>query len=366
MFVFLLDITLYSAHTSYTHLLTIMCTSCANVHIIYVHRMQTQTAANKLSPVRLLHHIIRTEGMSNIYKGVGPPLLSLSIVNTLSFTSYSYFRTNYFHGTDGWDYRNAFSGMMGAPLFGIVTTPENFIKTQMQLDNVQAERKRISIDSNNSNGQQQQQRQRIQQPQQKQQLSGRFTSSFQCAKTLIQSHGPRTLYTGHFINTIREAAFVGTYFFCYEGYKTEFQKLLASIENRISSSNNANNRQESSHWSTTFAIPMAGGCAGASAWALTFPLDCVRAGVQGQHIPLSSTVQLQKQGSIEILKHLIKTKGFTGLYAGVSPSIARAFIVSGTRFSAYEGALWLCRWSGLTSSNRSAQYNDEGPGAYDD
>ena len=338
-----------------------------NVHIIiYVHRMQTQTAANKLSPVRLLHHIIRTEGMSNIYKGVGPSLLSLSIVITFSFTSYSYFRTNLFHGTDGWDYRNAFSGMMGAPLFGIVTTPEIFIKTQMQLDNVQAERKRISIDNNNSNGQQQQQRQRIQQPQQKLQLSGRFTSSFQCAKTLVQSHGPRILYTGHFINTIREAAFVGTYFFCYEGYKTEFQKLLASIENRISSSNNANNRQESSHWSTTFAIPMAGGCAGASAWALTFPLDCVRAGVQGQHISLSSTVQLQKQGSIETLKHLIKTKGFTGLYAGVSPSIARAFIVSGTRFSAYEGALWLCRWSGLTSSNRSAQYNDEGPGAYDD
>ena len=35
---------------------------------------------------------------------------------------------------------NAFSGMMAAPVFGIITTPENFVKTQMQLDNVQNER----------------------------------------------------------------------------------------------------------------------------------------------------------------------------------------------------------------------------------
>ena len=33
--------------------------------------------------------------------------------------------------------------MIGAPLFGLVTTPENFIKTQMQLDNVQSEREKM-------------------------------------------------------------------------------------------------------------------------------------------------------------------------------------------------------------------------------
>lgn len=96
---------------------------------------------------------------------------------------------------------------------------------------------------------------------------------------------------------------------------------------------------------------MAGGFAGASAWAITFPLDCVRAGMQGQPILSSSsspsTAQFQKQGSLEIFKDLLLRKGFTGLYAGVTPSIARAFLVSGSRFSAYEGALWLCQWSGL-------------------
>ena len=49
-------------------------------------RMQTQVASStmKLSPLSLLRHILQTEGLTSLYKGVGPPLLSLSIVNTLS------------------------------------------------------------------------------------------------------------------------------------------------------------------------------------------------------------------------------------------------------------------------------------------
>jgi solute carrier family 25 carnitine/acylcarnitine transporter 20/29 len=83
--------------------------------------------------------------------------------------------------------------------------------------------------------------------------------------------------------------------------------------------------------------------------------------VQGQPISSSpSKGRLQKQGALEILKRLLETKGFTGLYAGVRPSIARAFLVSGSRFSAYEGALWLCRQGGLTSSGKVSRYGDEG------
>jgi len=306
-------------------------------------RMQTQlscSATKQLSTLSLLAQILRTEGISSVYKGVGPPLLSLSIVNTLSFTSYSYFRQNHFHGQDGWDYKNTLSGMMGAPIFGLVTTPENFLKTQMQLDNVRRERENM------------QKSQFVGEKQiiQRNKLRGKFTSSFHCARTLVSSHGIPVLYTGHVINTFREAAFVGTYFFCYEGYKAEFRQLLLGIDNLICSSvDNTNNCK--TPWFTPLAVPMAGGCAGATAWAFTFPMDCVRAGVQGQLIPSSPSLEpAKKQGALEILKHLLQSKGFSGLYAGVSPSIARAFLVSGSRFSAYEGALWLCRWSGLTSS----------------
>ena len=84
------------------------------------------------------------------------------------------------------------------------------------------------------------------------------------------------------------------------------------------------------------AIPVAGGLSGAMSWFISFPLDCIRAGVQGQRMPPG-------KGAFQVCRELIQTRGIRGLYAGSSASIARAFLVSGSRFSAYEGALSLLR-----------------------
>lgn len=245
-------------------------------------RMQTQNHGGGMTSVAL--RIVRTEGITSLYRGIAPPLVSLSIVNTVGFTSYSYFREVVFQGKNGWDYRNTLSGMMGTPIFSLITTPENFIKTQMQLDNVNTRR---------------------------------FHSSFHCASTLVKEHGPTVLYTGHVVNTVREAAFMASYFYVYEGLREFFLDYMQAKT----------------------AVPVAGGCAGALSWFFSFPLDCVRAGVQGRDLNDKN----QAKGAIKILQKLLQTRGVVGLYAGVGPSIARAFLVSGSRFSAYEGALWLLR-----------------------
>jgi len=57
--------------------------------------------------------------------------------------------------------------------------------------------------------------------------------------------------------------------------------------------------------------------------------------------PTGEVLALQKLKSMDVLKDLLKTKGWRGLYSGVSPSIMRAFVVSGSRFSAYEFAVKL-------------------------
>ena len=136
-----------------------------------------------------------------------------------------------------------------------------------------------------------------------------------------------------------------------------------SYGNKSSPRSNVVDAKNDSSWSTSLAIPIAGGFAGATSWFLTFPMDCVRAGVQGQLISTSSSTSIQHQGAMETFKQLLQTKGLTGLYAGVAPSIARAFLVSGSRFSAYEGALYLCRLSGLTDQH-SGKYKD-GPVSYE-
>jgi solute carrier family 25 carnitine/acylcarnitine transporter 20/29 len=246
-------------------------------------RLQTGVVDSNQNILSIGRGIVRQEGLSGMYKGVGPPLISLSILNTTTFTQYAYFRELYM-ANPGWDYRNFLAGISCAPVSGIVSTVENLVKTQMQLDNIKPQKE--------------------------------FTSSFNCVTTLIGRYSPSIVYTGHVVNTIREACFLGPYFLLYEGMRETLVR-IPGINIKV-------------------AVPVAGGLAGASSWFISFPLDCIRAGVQGQPLPPT-------KGAVQVVKELLQERGFRGLYAGSSASIARAFLVSGTRFSAYETALWLIR-----------------------
>ena len=245
-------------------------------------RMQTSATRSGQSIFSIGRGIVRAEGIGALYKGVAPPLISLSILNTMTFAQYTFFREAY-NANPGVDWRNFLAGASCAPASGIVSTVENLVKTQMQLDNV---------------------------------TRRQFRGSWHCVRNLVGNHGPAILYTGHAVNTIREAVFVSHYFFIYEAVR---EALISQQVLGIQS-----------------AVPVAGGLAGASAWFISFPLDCVRAGVQGQSLPPT-------RGSFRVFRDLIAERGVRGLYSGASASIARAFLVSGSRFSAYEGALWLIR-----------------------
>lgn len=244
-------------------------------------RLQTG-ATQKTNIFAVGRSIYVNEGFSAMYRGLTPPLISLSILSTTTFAQYRFYR-EYYNANPGWDYRNYLAGISCAPFAGIVSTIENLVKTQMQLDNV---------------------------------TKKQYHNSFHCVKTLIQSHGPSIVYTGHVVNTLREAAFLGNYFFVYEGMR-EYLVTKSSIGVQI-------------------GVPISGGFCGALSWFLSFPLDCVRAGVQGQPLP-------PQKSAYQILIALLKDRGIKGLYTGASASIARAFLVSGSRFSAYEGALWILR-----------------------
>lgn len=235
-------------------------------------------------------HILQQEGFLSFYRGLVPPLLSLSILNTVNFTAYSYFQTCY-KAERGWDLRNSMAGATVGPLASTISTVENLIKTQLQLDNATTQRYRGSLD---------------------------FLRKVTPGNGRL--HVP-VLYTGHMVNTAREMTFLATYFGMYEGLRDYFF-----------------------HYHGTehpLAIPFAGGLAGAVAWTVSFPLDCVRAGVQGQD--LMSRQRTPRQGGWTIFRTLLQTRGVAGLYSGVTPSIIRAFLVSGSRFTAYESALWFLR-----------------------
>lgn len=131
------------------------------------------------------------------------------------------------------------------------------------------------------------------------------------------------LYTGYWANCLRESVFLGIYFYLYEGLRWKF-------------TSNGGAR-------AVWGIPLAGGLSGSMAWFLSFPFDFVKTQIQSQplrtlsgsqattHVPMKNSPTLWR-----MVLHLCREKGLLGLYAGVTPTVLRSFMVSATRFSVYE------------------------------
>ena len=221
--------------------------------------------------------VLKREGAKGFYKGVAAPLLSLTVLSTLNFTVF----TNLHHSlssslppSSSPSLPTLLAGAACGPIAAVFSTPEHYIKTQMQVDNSRA--------------------------------SPRFTGgSLAAASSIARSRGWGALYTGAASNTARETVFLSTYFLSYFTLKSAFIDPLGPA----------------------LSIPAAGGIAGALGWLVSYPLDCVK-----------SNIMVAGRGRmLAVGLAILREKGVGGMYAGLAPSLARSFLVSGTRFSAYEG-----------------------------
>lgn len=257
-------------------------------------RMQTfPLKYNKMiQTFKLIYH---EEGfIKGFYRGVIPPLGALTILNMMNFTVYAKFSEFFnFQKEDRTlsriEPKTFLAGSFAGITAAIVSTPFELVKVQMQLETLSKS------------------------------FKGR--NSFYAAKDIVTNYGITRLYRGHSINTIREMVFLGTYFFTYEHSK----HLLLP------------------YFPLVVSIGISGGLSGAIGWLISFPLDCIKANIQG------SPIQSTPKSSFHIAQHLLRTKGISGLYNGVGASVSRAFIVSSSRFIAYELTQWL-----LSSSTSSS------------
>ena len=120
-----------------------------------------------------------------------------------------------------------------------------------------------------------------------------FKGSWHCLTTIYKLHGPSTLFTGMVVTTTRDAAFLAAYFYVYEGMKATLTG-NATIPAQL-------------------AVPLAGGTSGAMAWLTSFPIDCVRAGVQGQNLGVGERIKalqvFQEQHKRSVCGHCKCSKG---------------------------------------------------------
>jgi len=293
-------------------------------------RMQTGHAGVKDVPgratfVATLGRLFLREGVSGAYRGLGPPVCMMMLMNAVNFTAFN--RAKEALGVDGpvgigarahedghrrpsasvVDWRVVAAATAVGPPCALIGTPFELVKLQMQMEARHAGHRRKRLES----------------------------SAFRFAKTLHSTYGWRVFYLGGATNVARECLFNAVFFSTFEHTRFGFADLCE--ERGI--------RRE-------VAIATAGGLAGAAAWLLSLPLDCVKSGVQGQDLrnggwdARRGGSRAARIGFAESARAVFQTRGVFGFFSGAAPSVGRSFIVSGSRFVAFAGGMELLQGEG--------------------
>ena len=100
---------------------------------------------------RSFAHLIRTEGVVGAYRGLGPPVCMMMLMNSMNFAAFARLRDR-FAGAGaeaGWgadpsapsvDWRVVMAGAAVGPLCAVISTPFELVKLQLQLDGAVAAR----------------------------------------------------------------------------------------------------------------------------------------------------------------------------------------------------------------------------------
>ncbi|KAL6539195.1 hypothetical protein OROGR_011844 [Orobanche gracilis] len=137
-------------------------------------------------------------------------------------------------------------------------------------------------------------------------------------QTIFKTEGLRGLYRGLTVTALRDAPAHGVYFWTYEYMREQFHPGC-----RI-------NGQE-----TFRTMLLAGGLAGVASWICCYPLDVIKTRIQGQ----SRSSVGKYDGIIDCFRRSVREEGYNVLWRGLGTAVARAFVVNGAIFTAYETAL---------------------------
>jgi hypothetical protein len=162
-------------------------------------RLQTGASSSALSCVR---GIAQREGFRGFYRGVASPLLSCTVLNTLAFQTYALTRTLVAlppvappaqrEAPVGSFAQRFAAGALIAPLVTAVSTPFEFVKVQLQLDDKPVGSAGAA-------------------------KARRFEGAAHAMRAIAKQNGVAALWLGGGTNLVREALFLGTYFYANEG-----------------------------------------------------------------------------------------------------------------------------------------------------
>ncbi|KAF7814266.1 mitochondrial arginine transporter BAC2 [Senna tora] len=250
-----------------------------------------QQSSDTGSAFTILRHVVGKEGPSALYRGMAAPLASVTFQNAMVFQIYAVFSRAFdtsLSPNDPPSYKGvALGGVSTGALQSLLLSPVELVKIRLQLQN-----------------------------------TAKLTESpqkgpLQVAKTIWRKEGLKGMYRGLGITVLRDAPSHGFYFWTYEYMREQLHPGCRK-----------------SGQETLNTMLIAGGLAGVASWVCCYPLDVIKTRLQAQ-----TPSSLKYRGILDCIGKSVKAEGYGVLWRGLGTAVARAFVVNGAIFSAYEIAL---------------------------
>lgn len=235
------------------------------------------------------------EGLRGFFRGIVPPLISISAVKSISFSIYEqtkgFLKTRMGADSLGTVTTRSFgAGATAGSIIAVISAPFELVKIQRQLEQLKLAQSGKQVQSQMQ------------------------TTSYKVAKDIVRFRGPLGLYNGFHLHAARDILGTGFYFAAYDGLK-----FLSS-----------NSTSPTTHF-------LSGGICGVITWIMVYPLDLVKSNIQQDVL----NPKPRYKSAMDAFKTLVGDKGLLRgvslLYRGISISLVRSFLLHASTFVIYEG-----------------------------
>lgn len=242
----------------------------------------TSCPIKSVSVRQALQSILKSEGPSALYRGIGAMGLGAGPAHAVYFSVYETLKKKFSHGNVNDHFVHAGSGVCATVASDAVFTPMDMVKQRLQLSN-----------------------------------SG-YKGVFDCVKRVLSEEGFGAFYASYRTTVLMNAPFTAVHFATYEAAKRGLNEISP----------------ESVDDERLIVHATAGAAAGGLAAAVTTPLDVVKTQLQCQGV---CGCDRFKSGSIgDVIKTIVKKDGYKGLMRGWVPRMLFHAPAAAICWSTYE------------------------------
>ncbi|XP_031473858.1 mitochondrial arginine transporter BAC1 [Nymphaea colorata] len=264
-------------------------------------KLQAHNTGNERMYRNALHcstHILRTEGLPGLYRGATSSFIGIAVESSILFGAYSQTKTALQGGRESGKPNLQTiipSAAYGGAMISLILCPAELVKCRMQ---VQGPDPIVCKD-----------------------YHPRYNGPLDCAIKTVKNNGIKDLFRGGLATCLRETIGNSAFFTTYELSRYFMHSTLKSQSNLTES-------QKIIFDVGTGVIT--GGLGGMAFWTFVLPLDVAKTIIQ------TAPNMTISRNPFNILHSVYKQAGFRGCYAGLGPTMMRAFPANAAAIVAWE------------------------------